>query len=193
MCTTKPIKDIEKMHKFKNYYLEVEHNLRNYLLITLGMNTALRISDQLSLTWNHVYNCTTEEYHQHISIKEQKTSKETNIALNKTLLEALDSYRNSIITFSKNDFIFQSQKDKDKPITRHQAFRIIRKAAENVGITEPISCHSLRKTFGYHAWKQGIAPAVIMDIYNHSSYQITKRYLCIDQDDRDEVFLNINL
>ena len=42
----------------------------------------------------------------------------------------------------------------------------------------------MRKTFGYYAWKYGTPPAVLMDIYNHSSYEITKRYLGIKQDDK---------
>ena len=61
------------------------------------------------------------------------------------------------------------------------------------GKPEHISCHSLRKTFGYHAWKQSVPPAMLMDIYNHSSYQITRRYLGIDQDDKDQVFEKIRL
>ena len=32
-----------------------------------------------------------------------------------------------------------------------------------------------------------------MSIYNHSAYGITKRYLCIDQDDKDEVFAKIKI
>ena len=32
-----------------------------------------------------------------------------------------------------------------------------------------------------------------MSIYNHSSIEITKRYLSIDQDDKDKVFLTMNL
>ncbi|OLA58688.1 MAG: hypothetical protein BHW48_12325 [Roseburia sp. CAG:10041_57] len=60
---------------------------------------------------------------------------------------------------------------------------MIRNAAESVEIQEKVSCHSLRKTFGYRAWKQGADPIVIMLIYNHSSFEITKRYLCIEQDD----------
>ena len=71
--------------------------------------------------------------------------------------------------------------------------RIIKKAADELHIEGIISCHSLRKTFGYHAWKKGTPPAVIMTIYNHSSLDITKRYLSIDQDDKDKVFLEINL
>ena len=68
-----------------------------------------------------------------------------------------------------------------------------RKAAEAVGIEDVIRCHSLRKTFGYHAWKMGTPPALLMEIYNHSSFQITKHYLGIEQDDKDAVFRNIQL
>ncbi len=32
-----------------------------------------------------------------------------------------------------------------------------------------------------------------MAIFNHSSYQITKRYLCIEQEDKDDVFCRLNL
>ena len=32
-----------------------------------------------------------------------------------------------------------------------------------------------------------------MDIYNHSTYAHTKRYLGIDQDERDSVFLEVML
>ena len=56
-----------------------------------------------------------------------------------------------------------------------------------------ISCHSLRKTFGYHAWKMGTPTALIMNIYNHSSIEITKRYLSIYQDDKDALYKSMNL
>lgn len=59
--------------------------------------------------------------------------------------------------------------------------------------TSNASLSHLSKTFGYYAWKQGTPPALLMDIYNHSSYRITKRYLCIDQDDKDKVFEHVCL
>ena len=79
------------------------------------------------------------------------------------------------------------------PLCRTQAYRIIKKAAEETLLSNThISYHSLRKTFGYHAWKQGISPVMLMDIYNHSSFDITKRYLGIGQDERDSIFLKID-
>lgn len=43
------------------------------------------------------------------------------------------------------------------------------------------------------AWKQGTPPALLMDIYNHSSYRITQHYLGISQDERDEIYLKLDL
>ena len=79
------------------------------------------------------------------------------------------------------------------PIKFVQAYCLIKEAAQAAGLDKYVSCHSLRKTFGYFAWKQGVPPAMLMDIYNHSSYKITRRYLCIEQEDKDDVFLNIKL
>ena len=54
MSTTKPIKDKTDLETIKNYYLD-KKEYRNYTLIIIGLNTALRISDILSLTWKDVY------------------------------------------------------------------------------------------------------------------------------------------
>ena len=50
-----------------------------------------------------------------------------------------------------------------------------------------------KKTFVYHAWKQGAPLAVLVNIYNHSSYDVTKRYLGIEQDDKDSIYKDIHL
>ena len=193
MNTTQPIRDSEKLQLLKNYYLSVEPNIRNHTLIIIGLNTALRINDILHITWGEIYNFDKNVVKNHLIIKERKTGKQNIIALNQDVKENLIQLLDSQKPVTKETFLFQSRKGSNQPLSRSQAFRIIKKAAENIGYPEHISCHSLRKTFGYYAWKQGIPPAVLMSIFNHSSFQITKRYLGIEQDDKDSVFLNVKL
>lgn len=194
MSTTQPIRSAELLHDFKEYYLTEHPNPRNYALCILGLNTALRISDILLLKWEDVYDDKKKKYLSHISVTEQKTGKISRIAINHTITEVLtDYYETSKTAPAANDYLFRSRKGSNRPLGRSQAFRIIKEAACGTGMHQHVSCHSLRKTFGYHAWRQGTPPALLMDIYNHSSYRITKHYLGIDQDDRDNVFLNISL
>ncbi len=189
MGTTIPIKSKGKLEQFRNYYRNIDYNPRNYALIVLGLNSALRIGDILSLRWNDVYSTQKRKYREHISIIEKKTRKKNVLAINTSLREALEFYRRSLNTYEEDTFIFISQKSPHENISRSQAYRIIKKAAESCGLDHHVSCHSLRKTFGYHAWRNGFPPALLMNIYNHSSYDITKRYLCIDQMEKDEVYL----
>ena len=189
MSKTQPIKDEEMLKNFRNYYRDIEPNPRNYALIVFGLNSALRISDILGLCWNDVYSDQNHRYRDHIAVWEQKTGKENILIVNQHAKEALEYYRKTLLHYHKNDYIFQGQKSGPEPLSRSQAFRIIKKAANYYGFEQNISCHSLRKTFGYFAWKNGTPPALLMSIYNHSSYEITKRYLGIDQLEKDKVFL----
>ena len=196
MGTTQPIRKKEDVRAFLHYYRVEVPSERNYTLIILGLYTALRISDILNLKWNDVYNFEKEDFHEHLTVYEQKTGKQNRVILNRVVKEALQEYmdsKNRRKKTSSTDYIFTKTTDYTIPLNRTQAFRIIRKAARETLHMEHISCHSLRKTFGYHAWKQGTPPALLMEIYNHSSYKITKRYLGIEQDEKDDIFLKIEI
>jgi integrase len=192
MATTEPIRDPEDLERLKNHYLTKEKNVRNYTLIIIGLNTALRISDLLSITWNHVYDFQAEQFRTHLDLTEQKTNKKTHIILNETALRTLQAYKEAFPELHPGDYLFVG-KSKTKPLSRHQAYRIINRACDKEHIKGTIGCHSLRKTFGYHAWKAGILPVLIMAIYNHSSFEVTKHYLGIEQDDKDAVYQAIQL
>lgn len=192
MATSQPIRKKTDIEKLKNYFLE-RGEYRNYALVTFGLNTALRISDILKIKWGDVYDSNTHSFLTHIHLIEQKTQKETYILVNKSVKKALIQYKNTLDAIRPEEYIFSSQKNRSLPISRVQAFRIIKEAVDALNLGEHISCHSLRKTFGYQAWKEGAEPALLMNIFNHSSFEITKRYLCIDQDDKDKLFYRINL
>ena len=77
MNTTQPIRDLHALQAFKNYYRDTECNFRNYTLIIMGLNTALRINDILHIKWGDVYDFDTLKLLDHIEIKEKKTENQT--------------------------------------------------------------------------------------------------------------------
>ena len=189
MATTEPIRNKKQLRQLADYFLK-RGKLRNYALIVVGACTVLRISDLLALKWTDVYNAEKDEIYTHITVTEKKTGKTRTIALNKQAIAAL----RACLPHRKGEFIFSSNRKTDKAISRVQAWRIIRAAVDALGIAGKISCHSLRKTWGYHACiSQKVPPAIIMEIYNHSSFVTTRRYLGITQDELDAAYLAIEL
>jgi len=187
MAAADPIRNKKQLRQMLDYCLS-RGQVRDYALIVLGVHTALRISDLLCLRWSDVYNFELGVFRTHLAVTEKKTRKRKMIALNKHALQALRLY----FPQRRGSYIFQSNRHTAAAISRTQAYRIIRAAARAAGITEQISCHSLRKTFGYHAWKSGVSAVLLMDIYNHSNYNVTRRYLGVTQDDLDLAYLEIN-
>ena len=191
MPTTEPIREITQLNALTDYFLR-RLRFRDYVLIVLGASTALRISDLLKLQWTDVYDFRCDSFKHHINMKESKTKKPKSIKINKGALTALAL----LFQHRKSDspFIFSNGRKKDKPISRVHAWRLIKKAAEAVDVTGVISCHSLRKTWGYHAWTSfEISPVVIMRIFNHSSYEVTQRYLGLTQDEVDDAYDAVEL
>jgi integrase len=189
MAATEPIKDKRQLRQLAEYYLK-RGQLRNYALVILGAHTALRISDLLRLKWTDVYDENCGEFRSHVTIVERKTKKTKTIALNKQIIKALRLY----LPYKRSAYIFANNRKGGKPISRVQAWRIIRAAVLAVGIAGKVACHSLCKSWGYHAWTSGeVSPVVIMDILNHSNYETTRRYFGIAQDDLDRAYLGIEL
>lgn len=187
MAATDPIRDRKQLNALAGYWFG--RNQRNYTLIVLGVCTALRIGDLLQLRWDDVYDEQRGEFRSHIVLTESKTNKPKTIALNQQALRALRLYHPG----RKGTYIFASNRRHQKAISRVQAWRIIQAAALAVKAVGRIACHSLRKTFGYFAWKAGVLPIMLMDVFNHSSFEVTRRYLGISQDDRDQIYLNMAL
>ena len=187
MAKTEPIRDKEQIKALADYFLN-RNQIRNYVLLIMGIYTAARISDLLTLRWSDVYNQTGQCFRRHLILSEHKTGKRRAIALNDKVIDALKLY----LPHRKSEYIFDN--GRGEPLSRVQAWRIMNDATAEIGLEETVACHGLRKTWGYHAWtSQAVSPVVIMDVYNHSSYDITKRYLGVEQDDLDKAYLEMKL
>lgn len=186
MARTQPIRDKEDVRALAVFFLE-KGELRNYALFMLGVHTALRISDILRLRWDDVYDFRTGEIIIEFPVVESKTKKPKTLALHDDAVKALKML--AAEKAAPGRFVIENAKT-GKAISRVQAYRIIRAASDKLKFRKPVSCHSLRKTFGYHAWKDGVDHLLIMTIYNHSSVEITKLYICITDDAINKVYLN---
>ena len=178
MKTVQPIRNPEDIRKMEQ--ILKSQSERNYILFRLGVNSGLRISDILNLKVKHVKNQT------HFNLKEQKTSKSNRIKINPKLKLELDSY---IKGMNDEEYLFKSREGSNSPIQRMQAWRILNKAASEIGLTE-IGTHTLRKTFGYHMYKQCSNIEIVQKFLNHSSPHVTLAYIGITQDSMDDLIDN---
>ncbi|MEG6574544.1 site-specific integrase [Caldibacillus debilis] len=182
-----PIKDVEKINQIKKILRE--SSLRDLLLFTFGINTGIPISDLLSLSVGDVWDG--EKAREFLYLKDKKNGTPKAVYLNDRVREVLEEYLNKC-RLKPADYLFKSRKN-DRPITRQQAYRIINHAARKAGISGRIGTHTLRKTFGYHAYRKGVAISILMALFNHHSPSETLRYIGIDKNDKKPVKLDVNL
>lgn len=180
-----PIKDVEQINRMKKILRE--SSLRDYVLFVTGINTGISVSELLKLTVQDVWDG--RRVREFLRIGEGK--KEKVFYLNERVQAAIKEYIEKG-QLKNEDFLFRSRKD-HLPISRQHAYRIIKNAARKAGITERIGTHSLRKTFGYHAYIKGVAISLLMTIFNHHSPNETLQYIGIDKDDPIMIKIDVNL
>src|SRR5690606_9634676 len=180
MNEVQPIKnkrDIERMKR------ALRGNPRDLLLFIVGINSSLRISDMLSLKVGDVSN-------EYITLHERKTGKRKRIRVNNAIQDAVNTLVPADAKLT--DWLFPSRKG-DKPISRVQAWRILNAAASRAGLNIELGTHSLRKTFAYHAYNNGTDITLLMRVLNHGSQRETLRYIGIEQEAIDDVYIDICL
>ena len=175
-----PIRDIIQVKAVEEYL--AKRSYRNRLIFVFGTNSGLRISDILPLNVGDVRNKS------HIELKEKKTGKFKSLPLN-------DKLKKLLAEFTRNrqddEPLFISQKK--CRLERSQVYRILNEACRAVGVKVNVGTHTMRKTFGYHHYKKFKDVAMLQTIFNHSSPQITLRYIGINQDEIDNSYKHFEL
>lgn len=175
-----PIKDLHLIRLMKKYLKE--KSSRDYLLFVIGINTGLRIGELLQLKVSDVSQPDG-------TILQFLETDDEHIYLNEQVKQAL-LHHFQTVGFTYHEFLFKSTHS-DKPISRQQAYRIVNEAAKSVGITEKIGTHTLRKTFGYHAYVKGVAISLIQKRFHHATPSETLKYIGIEKDEPQTIDVNL--
>jgi len=187
MNLVEPIRDRKKLELMKAVLKE--KSLRDWCLFVFGINSGLRVSDLVRLKVSDVYDG--RKVKDRIELHERKTGKLKNFPLSESVKKALREYLASA-ELGQDDILFPSRKGGGS-LSRSQVWLILHKAAEKAGIQEHIGTHSMRKTFGYQAYKSGTDIYIIQEMLNHSHPAVTRRYIGLSQDDLDRVYRMLDL
>lgn len=161
--------------------LTKDGNYKMSLFISLGCFTGLRVSDILNLRWFQILGV--DEF----TIIEKKTGKQRTLRLNPQLQQHIQECYEHIQPIGVKAPILVSQKGTIFTIQRINV--ILKEIKKKYRLkVKNFSCHSLRKTFGRQVYNMNndnseLALVKLMELFNHSSVAITKRYLGLRQDE----------
>ena len=168
-----PMEDYKKLlyllHKDRQYLWE--------LYARLAFCTALRVSDILPLTWSDIL------HKGSLTKSEKKTGKVRKIPFNLNIQTRIEELYMLLKRPNPNELIFKS-KFTGTSISPQYLNRIMKewKIKYKLNI-ENFSTHTFRKTFGRYVYdtseNKSEALLLLNRIFNHSSVEITKVYICI--------------
>ena len=189
MNMTYPLKEQKQIDLVKMYLKS--KSVRNHLMFLMGISSALRISDILSLKVSSIYDG--KKPKAFIDVKEKKTGKRKRFATSPNLQRAIKEYIKSYEP-EEEEYVFVSRKGDNKPITRQRAVQILTEALDMCGLSYiNFGSHGMRKTFAYHCWKSGTDITYLMRILNHSSPREVLHYISVEQEELDDIYVNLNL
>ena len=164
---------VRKLYRDKNYRIS--------LLIGCGIFFGLRISDLLRLTWNMLLNNEAK-----FVLIEKKTGKRREVKINKEFQKHIKDCHEALNIENMDEPCFLSTKG--KPYSVQWINHLLKELKDHYNLKiKHFSTHSLRKTFGRKVFESSdnaeLALVKLMELFNHSSVSITKRYLGLRQEE----------
>lgn len=168
-----PIRDLKAIKRIKKLN---EEKPRDLCLFTLGINTAYRANELLSLTVGQVDYLVAGDI---LDIKQSKTKKYRAITVNQTVVDVIDQWLKVHPDPRPQAPLFISRVS-GKALTVQAVNLMIKNMCADVGLKENYGSHTLRKTWGYQARMHFNQPMpLLMAAFGHTSEAVTLEYLGI--------------
>lgn len=166
-----PLRSQTEIDDFLFWLRRTSQPERDTFLFLLGINSGLRMSDIVKLKVKDI------KYDKRPIIVEKKTGKRK--------ILYLDNMQDQIMAYIKDkqddEWLFPSRQQGGH-LKVNSVYKQYQQIAKQLERTD-IGTHSLRKTFGYHYYRKTRDIATLMELFNHSSERITKRYIGITSDE----------
>lgn len=200
-----PIKSIDTIQRISDYLIEHER-YRDNMLFIVGINFGLRVSDLRTLRFSNLINDNLT-FRESFPIFEKKTrntrkrKRNRYITINTAVVEAVTLYLEHTPGISLSDYMFTSVSRNGlgdgKPLANQSVDRILKGIAKELGLSEHISTHTLRKTFAYHQMLMSDNSSrkllLLQKMFGHSTPMQTLDYIGITSEEIEEAYRKLNL
>lgn len=170
-----PIQGLDAITSIKR---NLSNHPRNLCLFTLGINTAYRANEILSLTVGQVRHLQTGDI---LSVKQSKTREYRSTVLNSVTVDAIQNWL-LIHPYAKEEDapLFVSERRRHQSLTVAALNHLVKGWCNEIGLPGNYGSHTLRKTWGYHQRISNRASvALLMKAFGHSTETQTMDYLYI--------------
>ena len=180
-----PIRYLADIKRIKNFLI---NRPRDLALFTLGINTPLRISDLLNLTWDDVYGLSPGDS---LVIYEKRTGRRLKVGFNRVCCAAVANMKMACPGQGDralvSPFLFPSRRgDVLLPSSVH---RLVKSWCKAIGLEGNYGANSLRKTWGFHQFATfGTDLSRLSTYFHHATRRQTLDYLCLAPQDFKSIF-----
>ncbi len=192
-----PIRTINAINKLKQQLAPAP---RNQTLFIVGINTAYRASELLSLTIGQVKHLQPSD---RLEVKQKKTKKYRAVTLNTAAYEAIQRLlqhleRKALETrnlswVDEKSYLFAGREPK-KALTVPTLNNLVKDWCMRANLKGNYGSHTLRKTWGYmQRTKQNTAIPLLMQAFGHATQQQTLAYLCIQDEEIESIYTALEL
>lgn len=200
-----PIKDIKDIFRISEYLIK-QGRYRDNMLVIVGINFGLRVSDLCSLRFSNLIadNCA---FRDSFAILEKKTrntrrhKRNRYITINTAVIEAVTLYLEHTPGVKLSDYMFRSESNHgsstNAPLSRKSVDRILKGIASDLGLGLKMSTHTLRKTFAYHQMVMSNNDPrkllLLQKMFGHSTAAQTLDYIGITGEEIEAAYQALNL
>lgn len=192
-----PIRSVQGINKIKE---QLAGKPRDYCLFVLGINTAFRASELLSIRVRQVRYVQPGD---RLEVKQQKTKKYRSVTINASAHKAIQTLiaekeklalRKKIPSILDDDaFLFTGQRG-TAAIQVSTLNNMVKDWCRRARLKGNYGSHTLRKTWGFMQRKKQDTPVpLLMQALGHATQRQTMEYLCIQEKEIENVYTALEL